>query len=50
MIEWTFLKALILINQVNQESAMFVTVIFEIKCLGFTRTYGISVMMYLWCL
>ena len=47
MIEFTFLKELVLIKLVCQKSVIFaITAIFETKGLGFNHMYAIDVMIY----
>ena len=47
MIEFTFLKELVLIRQANQKSAIFVTTgIFQRKALSFQHMYEIDAMIY----
>ena len=46
-IELTFLKELMLIKQVHQESVIFVTIgVFEIKILSFNQISAIDAMIY----
>ena len=48
MIELTFLKDLMLIRQVNQRSAIFVTTgIFKVKALNFNQMSAVDTIIYL---